>query len=329
MPVAHHTVAGDEAGLRLDRWFKRHFPSLGHGRLEKLLRTGQVRVDGGRAKAGQRLEAGQSIRVPPLDAGATAAPRPSGRPRVSAEDAAALRARVLWQDDQAIVIDKPPGLPVQGGTKSARNLDALLDALATETGVRPKLVHRLDKDTSGVLLLARTASAAAALAAAFRHKTARKLYWALVVGTPHRRRGRIDAALAKRGSAGGEKVVLAEAGEGDADAKHAASRYAVVDHAGNKVSWLAMMPLTGRTHQLRVHAAALGTPIVGDGKYGGAAAHVAGLANKLHLHAHTLVFRHPVSGERVTIVAPLDGHCADSWAKLGFNPEAQTRAAAR
>ncbi|MEQ8702182.1 MAG: pseudouridine synthase, partial [Bauldia litoralis] len=176
MAVTHHTVAGDEAGLRLDRWFKRHFPALGHGRLEKLLRTGQVRVDGGRVKAGQRLEVGQSIRVPPLDPGA-AADRPAPkRPSVSAADVADLKSWILWQDDQAIVINKPPGLPVQGGTKSARNLDAMLDALANDKGVRPKLVHRLDKDTSGVLLLARNAAAAAALAGAFRHKTARKLY---------------------------------------------------------------------------------------------------------------------------------------------------------
>ncbi len=323
MPVTHHTVAGDEAGLRVDRWFKRHFPSLGHGKLEKLLRTGQVRVDGGRVKAGQRLEAGQSIRVPPIDAGTTADRPAPKRPTISAADAADLKSWVLWQDDQAIVINKPPGLPVQGGTKSARNLDAMLDALANDKGVRPKLVHRLDKDTSGVLLLARTASAAAALAGAFRHKTARKLYWALVVGTPHRRRGRIDAALAKRGSAGGEKVVLADSpeAEDDDDVKNAASRYVVVDHAGNQVSWLAMMPLTGRTHQLRVHAAALGTPIVGDGKYGGKEAFLTGrgVSNRLHLHARRLIVPRP-GGGMIDVTAPLPDHMRRSWEMLGFDP---------
>ncbi len=291
-------VATDEAGLRLDRWFRRRFPEVAHGRLEKLVRTGQVRVDGARIKAGHRLAAGQRVRVPPLG---EAAPRPRPEPPpVSAEDARRLRSRVLWRDDEIVAIDKPPGLAVQGGTRTVRHLDMMLDALRFGSSERPRLVHRLDRDTSGVLVLARGATAAARLAAAFRGRTVRKLYWALVAGRPRRNEGRIDAALAKRPGARGERVDAT--GEGKAAVTH----YRVIDALGNRAAWLALEPRTGRTHQLRAHCAALGAPIVGDGKYGGRAAFLGGegIANMLHLHARAIEVPR-AGGPEFRIVAPL------------------------
>ncbi|HUZ72125.1 MAG TPA: RluA family pseudouridine synthase [Stellaceae bacterium] len=309
-------VAADEAELRLDRWFRRHFPDLAHGRLERLLRTGQIRLDGRRAAAGDHVTAGQLVRVPPLDdrpPGAHAGPdRPAGG--VRAGDAAMVQRAVLHRDDAVIVLDKPPGLAVQGGTGTERHLDALLDALRFGAAERPRLVHRLDRDTSGVLVLARSAAVAAKLAAAFRSKTVRKVYWALTVGVPKPRQGRIDLALAKLMRPGGERVVA-----DDEAGKRAVTYYRTVAHAGGKIAWLALEPVTGRTHQLRAHAAAIGTPIVGDGKYGGAAAHPAGVpqARQLHLHARAIDFPHP-DGDRLRVTAPLPPHMRETWAFFGF-----------
>ena len=257
-------VGAEDAGLRLDRWFKRRYPALNHARLSKLLRTGQVRLDGARVKAGVRLEPGQRIRVPPLRLSASPAPPPRPLDPATAAD---LRARVLYRDDWLIALDKPPGLAVQGGTKTVRHLDAMLDALTYGASERPRLVHRLDKDTSGVLVLGRTARAAAALTAAFRRKEIHKLYWALVVGVPKPRAGRIALSLAKReGRGGGERVVADDSG------RAALTEYRVIEAAGRRLGWLELTPRTGRTHQLRAHCAALGTPILGDRKYGGAGA---------------------------------------------------------
>lgn len=306
-------VAADEADLRLDRWFRRRYPHLGHARLEKLLRTGQVRVDGGRVKAGQRLAPGQRVRVPPLGP----APEKPGPLPVSAADAKALRARVLYRDDEIIAIDKPAGLAVQGGTKTRRHLDAMLDALRAG-GERPRLVHRLDRDTSGVLVLARSAAAAARLAKAFRGREVRKLYWALVVGRPKPDQGRIDLPLAKRGRPGGERVAPDEA-----KGKRAVTRYRVIDTVGGRAAWLALEPLTGRTHQLRAHCAAIGAPIVGDGKYGGRAAFIPGEAipKALHLHARAIAFPQ-ADGGSLRIVAPLPEHMRETWRLFGFDPDA-------
>ena len=317
--MAHIRVDVDEAGLRLDRWFKRHFPELSHGRLEKLLRTGRVRLDGRRAKAGDRLEVGQEIRVPPLgDApppGQRAA-RSRVRPEVSDADARSLRARVLYQDADIIAIDKPPGLAVQGGSKTTRHLDAMLDALAAKGAERPRLVHRLDRDTSGVLVLARSARAAAWLGRAFRARRIGKLYWALVVGEPERDEGRIDLALAKKGRAGAERMA------GDGAGQPALTDFRVIDRVGRQVAWLALRPRTGRTHQLRVHCAAIGTPILGDGKYGGRAAFLAGVGatSALHLHARTLELETP-AGKSLRITAPLPEHMRETWRLFGFDAE--------
>ena len=304
-------AVGDAEGeLRLDRWFKRHFPDVAHGRLEKLLRTGQVRVDGRRATAGQRLAPGQVVRVPPLAPTTPAAPRPA----VGERDAAALRALVLHRDDDVLVIDKPAGLAVQGGAGTTRHLDGMLDALRFDAAERPRLVHRLDRDTSGVLVLARTAAAAAQLAESFRGKDAEKLYWAVVVGVPSPRAGRVDQALAKKRGHGGERVATA-----DEEGQRAITDYRTLDAAGRRAAWLELVPVTGRTHQLRVHCVVLGTPILGDGKYGGAAAFLPGaeLAPQMHLHARRIRLPHPRGGI-LEVSAPPPAHMRETFQYLGF-----------
>jgi len=314
------TVADDEADLRLDRWFRRRFPTLGHGRLEKLLRTGQVRVDGKRARANLRLAAGQTVRVPPgADTPAPEGPAPRKAPVVTAADADFVRSLVIHRDADVIALNKPAGLAVQGGTGTHRHLDGMLDALRFDAIERPRLVHRLDRDTSGVLLLGRSAKAAAKLAAAFRGKTARKLYWALVVGVPKPAQGKIDLALAKAGGPGGERMA-----RDDEAGQRAITLYATVDAAADRAAWLVMWPLTGRTHQLRVHAAeGLGTPIVGDGKYGGQAAFLTGsVSRKLHLHARAIALPHPSGKGDLQVKAKLPPHMRETWELFGFDPEA-------
>ena len=314
--VTTRTVTAAESDLRLDRWFKRHFPGLNHGRLEKLLRTGQVRVDTKRAKAGDRLAAGQQIRVPPLGPMPTAA-ESGRRPRqvleLTEHEARDLRRLVLHKDDDVLAIDKPAGLTVQGGQGITRHLDAMLEALQFEADERPRLVHRLDRDTSGVLLLGRNAKAAAKLAEAFRDRSTRKLYWAVVAGVPKQHQGRVTVALEKQLGWGGERVVASEGG------KPAETLYRVVEHVGKRGAWLALMPLTGRTHQLRAHCAALGTPIVGDAKYGGEAAALTGeqLSRRLHLHARSIRLPHPAGGT-LEVTAPLPADLRQTWDFFGF-----------
>lgn len=319
-------ITASDADQRLDRWFRKRFPHLTHGRLEKLLRTGQVRIDGRRAKAADRLEAGQVVRVPPLgegnepraESGLPAGPRP-----VSERDAEALRQAVLFKDADVIVINKPAGLAVQGGTGLDTNVDALLDALRFDAPERPRLVHRLDRDTSGCLVLARSQAAARKLAEAFRDKTARKVYWAVTVGAPKLNEGRIDAPLAKQSvAATGRRA--SERVQVDEEGKRAVTYYAVVERAHNKAAWLALMPVTGRTHQLRAHCVALGTPILGDGKYAGAKAYFAreSLPNQLHLHARSIRIPHPTRGV-INVTAPLPPHMQKTWKFFEFadNPD--------
>ena len=309
------TVRPEDGASRLDRWFRRHYPRLGHGRLEKLLRTGQIRVDGKRARAGDPVAPGQAIRVPPLS---QVPPTPAATPRVRPQDAALLRDAVIYRDDWSIVVNKPAGLAVQGGTNTERHVDALLDGLRFDSAERPRLVHRLDKDTSGVLLIARNAAAASFFTRAFRDKATRKIYWGVVVGLPELRQGRIDLGLAKRGGAGRERVHA-----DDEEGKSAITYYRVVDHAGAKASWLALLPVTGRTHQLRAHCAALGTPILGDGKYGGTGAQLAGgaAAQRLHLHARSLEIPCP-NGGTLRVIAPLPPHMRRTWEFFGFESDA-------
>ena len=279
-------------------------------------------MDGKRAKAGDRVEAGQLIRIPPLATAtedeADAPPRPLPVRTIAPAEAEAIRARVLYRDDELLVIDKPAGLAVQGGTNTTHHLDGLLDALRFDAAERPRLVHRLDKDTSGVLALARTAAAAAKLTEAFRGRGVRKLYVAVTVGVPDPAGGRIDLPLAKEAGPRGERVAVA----GEAGLK-ATTLYQVADTVGEHAAYVHLSPLTGRTHQLRVHMAALGTPILGDGKYGGAGAFIETVetAKKLHLHARRLVLPHPDprKGE-VDVKAPLPPHMRDTCTWLGIEP---------
>ena len=324
--VQTRQVTAADEGMRLDRWFKQHFPQLGHGRLQKLLRTGQVRVDGGRVKANARLNKGQTIRIPPLaEATNHEIAGRRDKPALSEADITFIRGLVLHKDPEVIVLNKPSGLPVQGGTKAERNLDAMLDGITFEAQERPRLVHRLDKDTSGVLVLARSRTAASKLGQALKSRQARKIYWALVKGVPRVPQGRIDLPLIKTGRSGEERVRVAEDAQyryGAREAQAARSYYALLEHAGQDLAWLAMMPVTGRTHQLRVHAAAIGHPIIGDGKYGGAQAHPGGgLTEKLHLHARSIDIPHPGGGSLLLVSAPLPKHMLKAWAMLGFDPD--------
>jgi 23S rRNA pseudouridine955/2504/2580 synthase len=311
------TVGSRDGRLRLDRWFKRHYPALGHGQLEKLLRTGRIRVDGKRARSGDRVEAGQAIRIPALEEfAASSRPVPhQARPA----DEARLQGAVLHRDEALIVLNKPPGLAVQGGTATERHVDGLLDGLRFGNLERPRLVHRLDKDTSGILVIARTAAAATLLTRAFREKTTRKTYWSIVIGLPRPRQGRIDLALAKNSGRDGERV-RPDLEEG----RRAVTYYRVIDSAGAQASWLALMPVTGRTHQLRVHCAAIGTPILGDAKYGEVAAHLAGVpgSRTLHLHARSLSLPHPLGGT-LEVTAPLPPHMRRTWDFFGFPSEVE------
>lgn len=316
MPVQTLTVTPSDDDLRLDRWFKKHFPEISHGRLQKWLRTGQVRLDGGRAKSGSRVKQGQLVRVPPLgDAKRDARPKKPA-PAVDAGRADDLRSRVIYTDDDVLIIDKPAGLSVQGGSGVSEHLDGYLDELRFGVGERPRLVHRLDKDTSGVLVLARHAKAARWLTAAFRQRDTRKLYWSVVAGVPEMPSGMIDAPLEKRHVGAGEKMVVVERGAGQT----AKTGYRIVAQAGNVAAWLAMEPLTGRTHQLRVHAAeVLGTPILGDGKYGGAAAFIDTGADTegLHLHARGLIIRKP-NGMLIEAYAEPPKHVLTTLRYFGF-----------
>jgi 23S rRNA pseudouridine955/2504/2580 synthase len=323
MSVQIITVTDDEADLRLDRWFRRHFPTLAHSLLEKWLRGGNVRVAGKRAKSNQRLISGEEIRVPPLPEGAP--PRPA-EPRpvlVDEQTTRMLHRAILYKDDDVIVLDKPPGLAVQGGTGMADNhLDAMLDALRFGSAERPKLVHRLDKDTSGVLLIGRTASATSKLAASFKSRAARKCYWALVAGVPKIRQGRIDAPLAKMSGHMGDKVQV-----DDDEGKRAVTYYRIVENVLRRAAWLELEPRTGRTHQLRAHCALLNTPILGDGKYGAKEAFIEGhgISRKLHLHARAIRIPHPKGGI-LEVMAPLPAHIAASFAFFGFSETAAGKA---
>ncbi len=331
------TVEAGEGDQRLDRWLRRRFPHLAQGRIEKMCRKGELRVDGARVKTSTRVEEGQEVRIPPL-------PEPGDAPRhsasaapVSAADAKMMQAAVLWRDDHIIAINKPPGLPSQGGSKQTRHVDGLSEALRFGADEKPRLVHRLDKDTSGVLLLARTREMAAALTAAMRHRETRKIYWAVVAGVPHPYLGEIKYGLVKapgHGAKGeGEKMLCLHPRdvEKTPGAKRAITQYATLYRVAARAAWVAMEPITGRTHQLRAHMAEIGHPIIGDGKYGGSGQENMGdgwgaqlggiISNKLHLHARMMRFEHPVTRKLITVTAPLPQHMADTFDNLGWAPD--------
>jgi len=309
-------VAEDEADMRLDRWFRLHFPSVRHGELERFLRKGQVRVGGGRIKASRRLTPGEEVRIPPLSDDADRRKRSAPAPRDS--DLEFFREHTIFEDEAILAINKPFGLAVQGGSKTTRHVDGMLASL-TRDGERPRLVHRLDRDTGGLLLLAKTRQAAQALGASFKYHKVEKNYWALTAGVPHPREGSISMPIAKRmvlvRDGLQEKVTAADG----ADAKEAVTDFQTLDEAGHGVGFLALRPITGRTHQLRVHCAAIETPVVGDGKYGGELAHIEGLSPKLHLFCRSMSFVNPMNGQKITLTAPLCGHMLETWKFFGFD----------
>jgi 23S rRNA pseudouridine955/2504/2580 synthase len=312
--VRTFTVAPDDDDIRLDRWFKRHLADISFAQVSRWARTGQIRVDGKRATPGDRIRAGQTLRVPPAEPPAPEKARPKiERPVLSEDQIAFAKELLIHKDSQALVINKPPGLATQGGTKTHEHVDGLLDALQFEAEGRPKLVHRLDKDTSGALLLARTSRAAAFFAKSFSSRTARKVYWALVVDVPSIEDGFIDLPIGKQPGTGGEKMHVDEK-----EGSPARTRYRVIERAGNRAAWVELQPHTGRTHQLRVHMAAIGHPIVGDGKYGGQDAFLTGgISRKMHLHARRIRIDHP-DGGRIDVTADLPAHFAESLDTLGF-----------
>ncbi len=319
MAVQFVLVKPEDEGIRLDRWFARHYPTLKNGQLQRLLRGKNIKVNNAKATTAQRLSVGDEIRVPPLDT-----PEKSNLPRdLSKADIAFMQSLVLYKDDDVIVLNKPAGIAVQGGSKTERHIDGMLDALRFDKDEKPRLVHRLDKDTSGVLVLGRSANAAAKLAEAFKSRDAHKIYWAVVVGKPKLLSGKIDAPLAKLSGVGGGEQMKIDFDRG----QRAQTLYRVIDALGRKASWLEMSPLTGRTHQLRVHTSeALNTPIVGDGKYGGDRSFSLGLADdkKMHLHARAIRLPHPKKGV-VEVYAPLPEHMAHSFSFLGFNEKDSIR----
>ncbi len=319
--VQMRAVSGDEAGLRLDRWFQRHFPELSHGALQKLLRTGQVRLDGKRVEGKDRVEPGQTVRLPP---GVTAVPVPSSKdkpkadkPRLSERDAQEIQGLVIHRDDWVIALNKPSGLAVQGGSGTERHVDGMLDGLRFGREERPRLVHRLDKDTSGLLLIARTGQSAKCLSESFRDRETEKLYWAVVVGVPPKTEGAIDLPLAKRPGARDRETMQVDHEEG----QKALTHFRVMDHAANRAALLALWPRTGRTHQLRVHCAEIGCPILGDRKYGGEEALLSAVADsrRLHLHARRLILPHPSGKGTLRLQAEPPAHFKRTLEALGFS----------
>ncbi|RJY09071.1 RluA family pseudouridine synthase [Aurantiacibacter aquimixticola] len=311
--VRQFTVAPDDEGVRLDRWFKRNLPQIGFATVSRWARTGQLRVDGSRAKVDDRLAPGQVLRVPP--GGEDGVRTQRKRRELTESEIAEAEGMLIQRTKSALVLNKPPGLATQGGTKTNKHVDGLLDAFAGDDEQRPRLVHRLDKDTSGVLLVARTAGSAAFFSKRFSGRSAKKIYWALVVGVPEVAEGTIDAPLAKQPGTGGEKMHVDM--EGGQPAK---TLYRVVERAGHAAAWVELQPFTGRTHQLRVHLAAIGHPIVGDGKYGGQDAFLTGsVSRKMHLHARRLIIDAP-KGETLDVTADLPEHFAGTMEHLGFDP---------
>ncbi len=329
------TVAPDEADQRLDRWMKKRFPQVSQGMIEKFCRKGEIRVEGGRVKSATRLEAGQTVRIPPLPDEAAPVIQ---RTRISDADTKMIQSCVIYRDDHVIALNKPPGLAVQGGSGQAdRHVDALSDALIFDAEEKPRLVHRLDRDTSGVLLLARTRLAAKALTASMRHRETRKIYWAIVAGVPTPYLGEVRYGLVKAGGHGkggeGEKMIAVHPRDVDSTpgAKRAHSLYATLFRVGSRASWVALEPITGRTHQLRAHMAEVGHPIVGDGKYGGSGQENLGdgwgaqlggiISKKLHLHARMMRFEHPHTRKVITVTAELPDHMAHSWDTFGWTED--------
>lgn len=310
------SVEPDESGMRLDRFLLARFPALAQTHIQRIVRKGEVRVSGHRAKPSDRLEAGWGIRVPPLKLDS----KPERPPDENSENAQFLKSLALYEDDDVLVINKPFGLAVQGGSGMTRHVDGLLESLRTRDGQKPRLVHRLDKDTAGCLVIAKSRFAASALAKSFRSRSTRKIYWAVVAGVPRVRQGRVSTYLA-RGESGENETRMEVARHGDDGASHALTYYAVIDQAGQKLAWMSLKPVTGRTHQLRAHAAHIGHPIIGDPKYFNVENWElpGGIQNRLHLLARRIVVPHPRTGKPIDVTAPLPPHMQQTFNLLGLD----------
>ncbi|RZJ91267.1 MAG: RluA family pseudouridine synthase, partial [Brevundimonas sp.] len=306
-------VAESEDGIRLDRWFKRRWPHVSHIQVQKLARSGQIRVDGSRAKPEDRLTAGAAIRVPPIAEAdeRTAADKAALTPK----DIAYAKSLVLYEDDLVIALNKPAGLAVQGGTKTTKHVDRLLSAWG-EGMERPRLVHRLDRDTSGVLLLGKGPEAAKRLAGAFARRQAKKTYWAIVIGNPKPVSGQIDMALKKSGI--NDYEIMRPADPKENGAESAETAYQTISRAAHRAAWMALRPFTGRTHQLRAHMKAIGHPILGDPKYGDAFSTELSGVLKLQLHARRIELDHP-SGGTLVVEAPLSPEMKAGFVHFGFD----------
>jgi 23S rRNA pseudouridine955/2504/2580 synthase len=310
-------VEPDEADMRLDRFLVARFPQLAFTHIQRIVRKGELRIDGKRAQPNDRLVAGQKVRIPPLKLDQ---PRPVSRSAAKdQDDRDFLKSITLYEDKDVLIINKPMGLAVQGGSGTKRHVDGLLEALKDDEGQKPRLVHRLDKDTAGCLVIAKTRFAASTMAKSFRARTTRKIYWALVAGVPRVRQGRVSTYLAKEGDEGDSRMRVAR--HGDEGASHALTYYAVVETAAQKLAWLSLKPVTGRTHQLRAHAAHIGHPIVGDPKYFDIENWElpGGIQNKLHLLARRIVIAHPRTGKPIDVTAPLPPHMQQSFNLLGLD----------
>lgn len=310
-------VEPDEADMRVDRFLVARFPQLAFTHIQRIVRKGELRIDGKRAQPNDRLVAGQKVRIPPLKLDQ---PRPVSRSAAKdQDDRDFLKSITLYEDKDVLIINKPMGLAVQGGSGTKRHVDGMLDALTGDDGQKPRLVHRLDKDTAGCLVIAKTRFAASTMAKSFRSRTTRKIYWALVAGVPRVRQGRVSTYLAKEGDEGDSRMRVAR--HGDEGASHALTYYAVVDTAAQKLAWLSLKPVTGRTHQLRAHAAHIGHPIVGDPKYFDIENWElpGGIQNKLHLLARRIVIAHPRTGKPIDVTAPLPPHMQQSFNLLGLD----------
>lgn len=314
------TVTLDEADMRLDRFLTARFPQLPFTHIQRIVRKGELRVDGKRVKPNDRLVAGQNVRVPPLKI-EERAPAPRSL-KHGGDDLAFLKSIALYEDADVLVLNKPMGLAVQGGSGTTRHVDGLLELMRDAQGQKPRLVHRLDKDTAGCLVIAKTRFAATALAKSFRSRSARKIYWALVAGVPRVKQGRISTYLAREEQQDGD-ARMAVVKHGDDGASHAVTYYTLVDNAAQKLAWLSLKPVTGRTHQLRAHAAHMGHPIVGDPKYFNIENWElpGGIQKKLHLLARRIVIQHPRTGKPLDVTAPLPPHMKQSWNLLGFDAE--------
>ncbi len=320
--VVNLTVNADEDDTRLDRWLKRKFHGLTQGQVEKACRTGEIRVDGARAKANTRVKAGQSVRVPPMTTAKGREGDEEDRPRatVKSSDADMIRSLVIYEDDQIIALNKPSGVAVQGGTGTTRHIDAMSRALVDDTAEKPRLVHRLDRDTTGVLVLAKTVGSANQLGQLFRSRELDKIYWAVTLGVPHPVAGDIRGWMIKSAGPGSDKEKMRTAEQNEKGAVHALTLYSVVQNAGRKAAWVALKPETGRTHQLRFHMAELGTAILGDHKYTCDREVPAGLADGLHLHARALRLPNK-GGPPIEIVADLPAHMKKTFEVLGFDED--------